>query len=91
MKGTLLEMNRKTHDLYNHDNKAILRLLELWGYPEKVYEDYLTDLQNRGLLENTRDTSSSSSNSDSDSSWERKNKKKKKKKAKEKEFKPLGK
>lgn len=58
MKATLLEMNRKNHQLYRHHNKAIMELLKIWGGPEKVYEDYLNDLKNRGLLEKTRDTES---------------------------------
>ena len=70
--------------MFRHHNKAILELLKIYGGPEKVYEEYLNDLKNWGLLEKTRDTESDdetesldrgSESEDSEWDWWRRKKK----------------
>ena len=73
--------------MYKHHNKAILELLKLWGGPEKVYQEYLTDLKNRGLLDKTRESDEELDRESYDS--EESDRRERKRKRKTEEFKPL--
>ena len=82
MRLTLLETNRKTRKEFSHDDLAIFELLKYWGYPEKVYKEYLEELKSKGQDVDIESSSSSSSDSDSSSDSSDSSRKKRKKKNK---------